>query len=1406
MNENPNCDNNFMLGNEWDELNFKDKEKKYLNENHSNPNQINEMDFFFDNYNNKNNANISQFSNSASGKNGTQRKANINGSSDTNFNKYLTDNVNDSLWGESNESYNVIKSKKERSKTPIKKVSQKSNKLISSMDEVSNTFDAKSSGAKSNADSTFDLWEKFTEYDKEYELAGNDLSYEKKKKKKKNQDDYIVHTGKGSINNSNIYKKSGNDNDIGLISKNNRNVIKDNEKIKNSAEYHKKYEKPNTVIKSDSFYEGEFTPSLKSGNKLSSYDDINLNSEHDIKIEYCSDKSISQCKVVNSNSNKISIKKKNDILLNEDYEKNIYNKKKKNKDLLMNSNDNNNNNILSDSKHSANSLQVNNKTTKKKSESVNSNNTSKYRYISSDNNNMDDAHTKAKEKISKKMASAQELVNSYNDCTSGVHNLVGEKSKEEIQLKSEIKKKKTMKPNISQSYTSMIDDSEHTYYDNTKFSEQSSSNLLKLDESSEFFCNSNTIGDENLSGKIKKIKTKKGTKEEKNTKKKNIENMDNNKKEIEINKSRISKQAEQNYTLSSEENQTFESIKTNDSSKFFDEIKEYLHNKNIKETANAEKKTDYNFNAFDDLNEDLKLKKKQTIRTNSKNITYSDKEKVRNSSSSTEKLLKVAKTKERVKSVDIMNESELEIKSNEAKMKGEKSFEKKRNIKQKGDEGVKMDRGVKKINETKMYNSNSTINSNFSNSSNLKKKKSISDKTNILDSIDESNNKVYGEKEIYADRIVNNEGNKIDQKGSIKKNDDIKNAMHTDIATDEDDTTINYNDDENETVNSNSNSNKFFVKKKKDSFMDGNEVYGADLGFEGVEEEVKKTDNKNGNIQNDIKNEAKNEDAQSESLIQKGRKFKNMFISFIKRENYKKDEENEQVDENKIITKKEFIKWNEMNINMYNENGSNEKTVSSLYGFGTKSKSASSEFNDGSLNKLEESKKSASNENNKTFSNDTISENNSNAKKKANTIYNNFLESLKHPSCKIVVDKVKKFILNFPQNLSREEAANKIHIFINETQPILLKSSIYKNLNTDQINIIIQGYEKFIIQKLYFYLYRMDPEDKDQDEQIYTKINCLQWVELKHLEISENIDLDRLKLAQGELLKIQKMKAPYDKIIMILNCCRIVTSILFEAKKNVKKKKKSIKENIKENNNVITNESAFFDDSFASNSDTKQMRRDSQVINSMDSNNMKDELSTSSLGLDERTDNKNDSKIEDSDDTNDDELLPCADEVLPLLIYVIVKTNPPELISNITFIQHFRHPNHFVSEEAYSFTQFCSGVEFIKELGKTTFLNISEKEYKEKVSKAEEFYLNEVKESNKKLQETAGKLNDFIKLSNEKKLNNNIITKIESIKLKYEHVENLNTITISDLSSLFEEYKVLVELKQSILKDLQDHA
>ncbi|CRG93160.1 vacuolar protein sorting-associated protein 9, putative [Plasmodium gallinaceum] len=635
-------------------------------------------------------------------------------------------------------------------------------------------------------------------------------------------------------------------------------------------------------------------------------------------------------------------------------------------------------------------------------------------------------------------------------------------------------------------------------------------------------------------------------------------------------------------------------------------------------------------------------------------------------------------------------------------------------------------------------------------------------------------------------------------------------------------------------------------------------------------EEIEKEEN--------IKNSYEENTTKSRSNIQqKSRKIKDIFISFIKRDDSKKNEDTlEKNAENKKMLKKENTRFDEIKLNKRNES---EKNKTNFYNLKKKSYDEDDEkskkklfskkkfFSDASHDFIqneyikkenilekniiinnESDEKSVYIPPKENINSDNTLETNSVIKKRPNTLYNNFLESLKHPSCKNVVEKVKNFILKFPQNLSREKAANKIHNFISETQPILLNSEIYKNLNKYQINMIIEGYEKFIMQKLYFHLYQMDTKDKDEDEKIYTKINCLQWVELKHLEVIEEINLDRLQIAQRELLRIQKMKAPNDKLIMILNCCRIVTSVLYEAKKNHKKNKinkkkllnsnseynkSNLDDNIDEKNkqdlinkyikNIIENNHINSSKKNIEGNNGDNTKGDTTYENSNDYEYPEEVQNKNNYQYLEENENKDTLNNNSNDNINkslklskkylntdtviesDDELLPCADEVLPVLIFVIIKTNPPELISNIAYIQNFRHPSHFVSEEAYSFTQFCSGIEFIKELGKTTFLNISEDEYKKKVSEAEKLYLNEVKESNKKLQEAAGKLNELIKYSNEKNVYNNIVNKIESLNLNFEKTENLDSISISNLSLFFEEYKTLVKLKNDILKEVQDH-
>ncbi|CAH8505469.1 unnamed protein product [Schistosoma intercalatum] len=59
--------------------------------------------------------------------------------------------------------------------------------------------------------------------------------------------------------------------------------------------------------------------------------------------------------------------------------------------------------------------------------------------------------------------------------------------------------------------------------------------------------------------------------------------------------------------------------------------------------------------------------------------------------------------------------------------------------------------------------------------------------------------------------------------------------------------------------------------------------------------------------------------------------------------------------------------------------------------------------------------------------------------------------------------------------------------------------------------------------------------------------------------------------------------------------------------------------------------------------------------------------------------------------------IPCADDLLPVLIYLVIHTNPPRLLSNIEFINNFAGDN-LNGELQYIWCQFCSAVAEIRRL------------------------------------------------------------------------------------------------------------
>ena len=77
------------------------------------------------------------------------------------------------------------------------------------------------------------------------------------------------------------------------------------------------------------------------------------------------------------------------------------------------------------------------------------------------------------------------------------------------------------------------------------------------------------------------------------------------------------------------------------------------------------------------------------------------------------------------------------------------------------------------------------------------------------------------------------------------------------------------------------------------------------------------------------------------------------------------------------------------------------------------------------------------------------------------------------------------------------------------------------------------------------------------------------------------------------------------------------------------------------------------------------------------------------------------------------------DEFLPVLIYTLIRANPPSLNSNLLYISRFRNPNRLRGETAYYFTNMLAAVEFIQKMDKDT-LTIDPQEYEQFIIAAKE--------------------------------------------------------------------------------------
>ncbi|KAI9051130.1 hypothetical protein LZ554_005232 [Drepanopeziza brunnea f. sp. 'monogermtubi'] len=194
--------------------------------------------------------------------------------------------------------------------------------------------------------------------------------------------------------------------------------------------------------------------------------------------------------------------------------------------------------------------------------------------------------------------------------------------------------------------------------------------------------------------------------------------------------------------------------------------------------------------------------------------------------------------------------------------------------------------------------------------------------------------------------------------------------------------------------------------------------------------------------------------------------------------------------------------------------------------------------------------------------------------------FHRFLEQLRHRTA----DPVAKFLRSFLQEFGKKQwmVHEQVKIIGDFLAFITIKMGqceVWREVSDAEFDNAREGMEKLVMNRLYTQTFSpaipppqpipgskskrrggerpMGPgrkgqhqEDVERDEILAQKVLIYGWIKEQHLDIPAVGDSGKrfLILAQQELLKIKTYRAPRDKIICVLNCCKVIFGLLKHSK------------------------------------------------------------------------------------------------------------------------------------------------------------------------------------------------------------------------------------------------------------------
>jgi len=163
--------------------------------------------------------------------------------------------------------------------------------------------------------------------------------------------------------------------------------------------------------------------------------------------------------------------------------------------------------------------------------------------------------------------------------------------------------------------------------------------------------------------------------------------------------------------------------------------------------------------------------------------------------------------------------------------------------------------------------------------------------------------------------------------------------------------------------------------------------------------------------------------------------------------------------------------------------------------------------------------------------------------------YAAFRETLRHPSAQPALEEMLDFVQGFPGGLPRAEAARRVHRFLTGVQDrVLSEIDVFAADGDEEARAnTMEGLEKFLLGRLHQRLFASEPADAAEDARLQRRIGSLRWVECKHLGVPA-VNPALLFLAVKELQRIDRYKAPRDKLVCVRNACHVIGNVLIQTR------------------------------------------------------------------------------------------------------------------------------------------------------------------------------------------------------------------------------------------------------------------